>query len=183
MAKRRNKKRNFSWKDYFFHAIFFFFYGLVKYLPSPLGDLLRYFMVKAVCREIGRVRIYEGVTFWYPYRMSLGNHVTLNEWVYLSGFGGLEIGDNVRIGHRTTVLTSDHIYSNIAEPMFKQGVTGAQVKIYSDVIIGANVTILKGVTIGRGAVVGAGAVVTKDVKSYDIVSGSPAKKLRSRQTS
>lgn len=41
--------------------------------------------------------------------------------------------------------------------------------------IGANATILCGNTIGEYALIGAGAVVTKDVPSYALVVGNPAK--------
>lgn len=41
--------------------------------------------------------------------------------------------------------------------------------------IGANATILPGVRIGSWAMVAAGAVVTKDVASYSLVAGSPAR--------
>jgi virginiamycin A acetyltransferase len=54
------------------------------------------------------------------------------------------------------------------------------VKIGNDVTIGANAIILPGVTIGDGAIVGAGSIVTKDVPSYAIVAGVPAKVLRFR---
>ena len=37
-----------------------------------------------------------------------------------------------------------------------------------------------GLTLGNGCVVGAGAVVTKDVPSYAIVAGNPAKIVRFR---
>lgn len=43
--------------------------------------------------------------------------------------------------------------------------------------IGSNVTIVCGVTIGEWAIVGAGAVVTRDVPSYAIVAGNPARKM------
>lgn len=52
--------------------------------------------------------------------------------------------------------------------------------IGNDVWIGARVIILDGVTIGDGAIVGAGAIVTKDIPSYAVVAGSPAKVLRYR---
>ena len=41
--------------------------------------------------------------------------------------------------------------------------------------IGANATIMCGVTIGKFALIGAGALVTKNVKDYSLVTGSPAK--------
>lgn len=49
-----------------------------------------------------------------------------------------------------------------------------------DVWIAQNVLIKQGVTIGNGAVIGMGSVVTKDVESYSIVGGCPAKFIRKR---
>jgi len=40
--------------------------------------------------------------------------------------------------------------------------------------------ILSGVNIGNGAVVGAGSVVTKDIPSYAIAAGNPAKIIKFR---
>ena len=51
------------------------------------------------------------------------------------------------------------------------------VKIGNDVWIGNNVSIFSGVEIGNGAVIAAGAVVTKNVDSYAIVGGVPAKNI------
>ena len=43
--------------------------------------------------------------------------------------------------------------------------------------IGANATIICGVTIGEFAFIGAGSVVNKDVKSFSLVAGSPARHI------
>ena len=43
--------------------------------------------------------------------------------------------------------------------------------------IGANATVVCGVTLGEYAFVGAGAVVTKDVKSFALVTGVPARQV------
>lgn len=55
-----------------------------------------------------------------------------------------------------------------------------KVKLGNDVWIGSRAMILGGVTVGDGAIVGAGAVVTKDVPSYAIVGGVPAKVIKYR---
>ena len=55
-----------------------------------------------------------------------------------------------------------------------------KLKIGNDVWIGYEAVILSGVTIGDGAIIGTRAVVTKDVPSYTIVGGLPAKPIRKR---
>lgn len=52
--------------------------------------------------------------------------------------------------------------------------------IGNDVWIGYDAVIMAGVTIGDGAIIGTRAVVTKDVESYSIVGGIPAKEIRKR---
>lgn len=167
-------------RDYLIHGVYLTLYGVVKYVPSPLGDWLRRLMLTPFVRRLGRVRIFEGVTIWYPYRVRLGDRVTLNEWIYIDGFGGVEIGDDVRIAHRTTIMSSDHRYQDRDQPIHTQGLVCRPVKIEPGVWIGCNATILMGVTLGRGAIVGAGAVVTKDVAPYAIVGGVPARVIGQR---
>lgn len=52
--------------------------------------------------------------------------------------------------------------------------------IGNDVWIGFEAVIMAGVHIGDGAIIGARAVVTKDVPSYTIVGGVPAREMRKR---
>lgn len=55
-----------------------------------------------------------------------------------------------------------------------------EIKIGSDVWIGSGVSILGGISIGDGTVIGTGSIVTKNVPSYEIWGGIPAKKIRDR---
>ena len=52
--------------------------------------------------------------------------------------------------------------------------------IGNDVWIGYEAVVMAGVTIGDGAIIGSRAVVTKDVPSYTIAGGVPAKPIRKR---
>lgn len=52
--------------------------------------------------------------------------------------------------------------------------------IGNDVWIGFEALILAGVSIGDGAIIGSRAVVTKDVPSYTIAAGVPARPIRKR---
>jgi chloramphenicol O-acetyltransferase type B len=65
-----------------------------------------------------------------------------------------------------------------AESVSQKGNLG--VRIGNDVWIGRGAMIFAGVTIGDGAVIAARAVVNRDVESYSIVGGVPAKEIRKR---
>lgn len=52
------------------------------------------------------------------------------------------------------------------------------IKVCDNAWIGMKSIILKGVTIGEGAIVAAGSVVTKDVPSWTMVGGNPAKVIK-----
>lgn len=52
--------------------------------------------------------------------------------------------------------------------------------IGNDVWIGQNVLIKQGVNIGNGAIIGMGSIIVKDVPSYSIVAGNPARLIRMR---
>jgi len=52
--------------------------------------------------------------------------------------------------------------------------------IGNDVWIGRLATIMPGVQIGDGAIIAAEAVVTKNVESYTIAGGNPARPIRKR---
>ncbi|WP_140368074.1 acyltransferase, partial [Vibrio parahaemolyticus] len=91
------------------------------------------------------------------------------------------IGNNVMIAPNVAILSSTHSYERLDIPMVDQeDVFGLPPVIEDDVWIGRNVVIKHGITIGKGAIVGACSLVTKDVPSYAIVGGVPAKVIKYR---
>jgi len=94
----------------------------------------------------------------------------------LSDQAMVSIGDRVAISPRVTLVVS-------SRPNFSRIAPHVQVKhgpitIENDVWLGTGVVVLPDITIGEGAVVGANSVVTKDIRPYTIVGGSPARLIR-----
>lgn len=102
--------------------------------------------------------------------ITVGKNVFINACCKFQDQGGIEIGDNVLIGHSVVIATLNHDFN----PEKRADMTPKRVKIGNNVWIGSNVTILPGVEIGEGAVIGAGSVVTKNVPQYSIAAGNPA---------
>ena len=106
--------------------------------------------------------------------ISVGKNVFINACCKFQDQAGIEIGDNVLIGHGVIIATLNH---DVA-PKKRVSMIAQKVKIGSDVWIGSGSIILPGVTIGRGSIIGAGSVVTKDVPDNVIVAGNPAKVIK-----
>jgi acetyltransferase-like isoleucine patch superfamily enzyme len=92
----------------------------------------------------------------------------------------VEIGKGVAITARVMILCHQRELSGYKPGMyamhcpFKEG----KVIIKDGAHIGIGAIILPGVTIGEGAVIGAGAVVSKDIPSYSLAVGIPAKVVK-----
>ena len=146
-----------------------------------LCNLLKSFVLRMAGARIGkRVVFYPGVWVMTGRRLVLGDDVDLAKDVIITTDGGVTIGDRVLVGHRTQILSLNHVVPPAGERIFDSGHEGKPVSIGSDVWIGANSLILPGVSIGDGAVVAAGAVVTRNVPRNAVVAGVPATIIRER---
>lgn len=96
--------------------------------------------------------------------------------------GPVVIGDLSMISADCKIVGNDHIFNDPSIPMRINHPRGARrvTVISSDVWVGYGVKIMEGVNIGRGAIVAAGAVVVKDVPSYAVVAGIPARIIKNR---
>jgi acetyltransferase-like isoleucine patch superfamily enzyme len=115
-----------------------------------------------------------------PERIRAGARLNIGEYAFLSAVAGLEIGDDVMIGHGASLLTADHGLE-ADRPMAEQALRLAPIAIEDDVWISSGARVLAGVRIGRGAVVAANAVVVDDVPPGIVVGGIPAKPISARR--
>lgn len=106
--------------------------------------------------------------------ITIGKDVFINSGCHFQDQGGIIIGDGSLIGHNVVLATINHDLA----PSQNRKNHYAPITIGNNVWIGSNATILPGVTVGEWAVVAAGAVVAKDVPSYTVVGGTPARIIK-----
>ena len=111
----------------------------------------------------------------------IGARTIVNVGSYLSGEGGLEIGEDVLIGPHVKLLSAGHAIDEGDVRINRNRITRQKITIEAGAWIGAGAIVLEGVRIGRGAVVAAGSVVRQDVPDGAVVAGVPARLLRYRQ--
>ena len=118
----------------------------------------------------------------------LGDNCNLGQNVVVSS--KVILGNNVKVQNNVSIYTGviceddvflgpSMVFTNIINP---RSAVVRRDKYVSTLIkrgasIGANATVICGNTIGEFALIGAGAVITRDVASYALVVGNPAKQI------
>jgi acetyltransferase-like isoleucine patch superfamily enzyme len=144
-----------------------------------------------VIRKLTRIDVFP----WNKF--STGSCCTIEDFVTINnGVGNVTIGNNSRIGMGNTIIGPvcigndvifaqnivisglNHGYQDIHIPIKDQPVTTSEVVIEDEVWIGANVTVVAGTTIGKHSVIAAGSVVTKNIPSYSVAVGNPARVIK-----
>lgn len=112
----------------------------------------------------------------FPWNLSLGERSSIADGAWIYAMDKISVGRNCCLSESAMLLTGTH---DVSSPRFD--LVTKPIVIGDNVWIGAGAMILPGVIIGEGAVIGAGAVVTKDVPSWVVVAGNPAKVIKKRE--
>ena len=156
----------------------------------------------------GFVRIGKDVTFQNPECLHFGQNIGIGKNTYflpLTSYAGKDytpkifLGDGCWIGMRNSFAAIDEIkignhvlfagyvhitdhshgYEDISRPITPQElISKGPVVIEDDCWLGFGCEILSGVHVGKHSVVAARAVVTKDVPSFSVVAGNPARVVK-----
>jgi acetyltransferase-like isoleucine patch superfamily enzyme len=129
------------------------------------------------------------VRIWAKSRLEIGNHFYIGRDSQIEA--DCVIGNYVIFGNKVAIVGKfDHHYQEIGKPIrlasqirdldYKWKGLDILTVIEDDVWVGYGSVIISGVKIGKGSIIAAGSVVTKDVESYSIYGGNPAKKIKSR---
>ena len=158
--------------------------------------------------RVGRnVKISDRASLYRPERISIADHVRIDDFCILSaGDGGIDLGNYVHIAcyasligreqivlrdfaglsGRVSVYSSSEDYSgaslnNPTVPEAYRKMEHGRVLLDRHVIVGAGAVILPGVTLGLGASVGALTLVARDLEAFGMYLGVPARKIGMRK--
>lgn len=156
--------------------------------------------------DIGvNVKISRKASFYNPENIFIGNNVRIDDFCILSGnieirnyvhiaaysalYGdseGIFIDDYSNISSRVMIYAVSDDYSGMSMtnptiPIEYKNLYKKKVTIKKHVIIGSGCTILPGCKIGEGCAIGCMSLVNKDLASWFLYAGIPAKIIRERK--
>ena len=125
----------------------------------------------------------------------IGTRCNVGEFVYIGP--GVQVGDRCKIQSRAliyepaviedevfvgpgVILTNDrHPRSTTKNGNLKSNDDWSSlgVRLRKGSSIGAGSVVIAGVEVGQWALIGAGSVITKDVQSFELVAGNPARRI------
>lgn len=125
----------------------------------------------------GPVTNYAGIN--YNPKIIIGEGSSIGKHGSIAAIDRVEIGKNVLFARYVHITDHSHGYEDISKPISVQPlICKGPVVIEDDCWLGFNCEILSGVHIGKHSIVAARAVVTKNVPSYSIVAGNPARVVK-----
>ena len=131
------------------------------------------------CKVSAQTSLVAGHVFDAP-TLRVGDNTNIGPGVVISVCKSVRIGSWVRVATGVTICDNPgHPFDSIDRrdcPVEPDQV--APVVIEDDVWIASGARVMPGVTIGEGAIVAAGSIVTRDVPSYMMVAGAPARVIR-----
>jgi acetyltransferase-like isoleucine patch superfamily enzyme len=112
-------------------------------------------------------------------RLTLPASTHVNNALFNTVSGRIDVGEHVFFGFNVCVLTGTHDYRRL-DPSRQDAVLEAinDISIGEGAWIATNVTVLGPCQIGEWSVVGAGSLVRSDVPPYTVVAGAPAKVVK-----
>lgn len=152
---------------------------MAEYVPVPFG----YF--RMLLYTLAGLKMEKGVTIEYGMQIGgnfeniyLKENVEIAQGVYLHAYDRIVIGKNTAIAPFVKIITNQNPRLDVNKLNEFYTPFNKPVVIEDNVYIGTGAIILPGVTVHEMSVVGAGAVVTKDVPSFTVVAGVPAKVVK-----
>lgn len=148
------------------------------YTSTIIPNTYRGWLLGLRSEKVGKnLQVDKDCLFFHTSKLKIGNNVWIGRRVFLSGRGGLTIGDDSFLAFDSVILTEHHVYKKGVK-IRHTGFTTKPTTIGNNVLIGAKAIVMPGVNIGNNVVIGANSVVTKNIPSGSVAVGIPAKVIK-----
>ena len=148
---------------------------LVLFRPSPRPfHIWRRWLLRLFGAQVAReAHPYPSARIWAPWNLTMKEGSCLGDHVDCYCVDRVTLEPYATVSQYSFLCTASHDYSRPKRP-----VVTAPIRIGRRAWIAADAFIGPGVTIGEEAVVGARASVFRDVDSWTVVGGNPARVIR-----
>ncbi|HLQ83963.1 MAG TPA: acyltransferase [Pseudogracilibacillus sp.] len=189
MNRKRDYLNKYSWvinfvlivSKIFPKRIYLSVYKFIMPYNSYLAIFIRFICLKNCAKKCGNnVAVFPNVYLRNIEKLEIGDNVSIHPMCYIEASGEINIGDDVSIAHGSTIMSEEHIFTDLNLNIKDQGCEYKKTILENNVWIAAGSRILAGTIIGTGSIIAAGAVVKGVVKPNVIMGGVPAKILKER---
>ncbi len=152
-------------------------WGLLAYwIPRSMASGWKRFLLRLFGAKIASTAIvYSSAKVYYPANLTMDDYACLSSDVDCYNVAPIHVGRFATISQGAMLCTASHDITSPTHDLMIGPITiGNQAWIAAGAFVGM------GVTIGEGAVIGARAAVFKDVESWTVVGGNPAKFIKKR---
>lgn len=134
------------------------------------------FILKLFGAKIGKgLVIKPSVNIKFPWKLKIGNNVWIGENVWIDNLDNVLIKDDVCISQGALLLTGNHDYT-----LSSFDYRNAPIHLENGVWIGAKSVVCPGVVCKSHSILAVGSIATKQLQSYTIYQGNPAREVRKR---
>lgn len=148
---------------------------LCAWTPKPLNAWRLIWLRLFGCKIEGTPFVHQRARIEMPWHITLHDQSCVGDRANLYALGEIELGRKCVVAQEVYLCTGTHDFN---DPHLS--LVTAKITVGDNAFVGARAFVLPGVHIGNGVIVGAGSLVTRSVKPWSVVAGSPATFLRSR---
>jgi putative colanic acid biosynthesis acetyltransferase WcaF len=148
---------------------------LCAWTPKPLNAWRLIWLRLFGCKIEGTPFVHQRARIEMPWHITLHDQSCVGDRANLYALGEIELGRKCVVAQEVYLCTGTHDFN---DPHLS--LVTAKITVGDDAFVGARAFVLPGVHIGNGVIVGACSLVTRSVKPWSVVAGSPATFLRSR---
>jgi putative colanic acid biosynthesis acetyltransferase WcaF len=148
---------------------------LASWTPPPLVAWRRVLLRLFGAKVAPTACIYGSARVWYPPHLELGRYAIIAPQVTVYSVARITLSDYAVVSQGTHLCSAGHDIEDVHFQTVARPITiGRRAWVAAEAFIGP------GVTIGDGAVLGARAVTFRDLDSWTVYAGNPARAIKQR---